>query len=293
MRTRSLASCLAVLFMLTAWFPFTGVAAAQPFAVTASVLLCQVDPASGTDLAHDPDNCAVEVEGADITVTVEGEGILGSCVTDSQVTPNGGILNACSIDGAEFNQTLTFELDESTIPAGFVIEENPITFEIGDEIPGGGESTTVTFRGWLENPPELQESPSDETPKIGFNADILGGTCDDPEPNVAILNAVEVETGTAVGLETAIRPEVSHTTVEIDLDELIDVPHSIAVYGVNEFAGDRILCGEIGGVDNDDGVLHIGLRDIAGTGASGVASLSYNADNAEHTDITIFVIPPA
>jgi hypothetical protein len=279
-----------VLFLITA---AAGAVAAQPFPVSASILLCQVDPASGTDLAHDPENCEIPVEGADITVTVEGEGILGSCVTESQVTPNGGILNACSIDGVEFDTTLVFELDESTIPDGYVIEENPITFEIGDEIPGGGESTTVTFRGWLENPPEQQGSPTDKTPKIGFNADIIGGTCDEPEPNVAILNAVEVETGTAVGQDDAIRPEVSHTTVELDLDELIDVPHSIAVYGVDEFAGDRILCGEIGGVDNDDGVLHIGLRDIAGTGASGLASLSYNEDNPDHTNITLFVIPPA
>jgi hypothetical protein len=254
------------------------------FGVTTSVMLCnytQDVSAADLDSMGPGAYCQVEVDGASVTVSSDDGAELGSCVTTSVITPNGGVLNGCSVDGAELNSTITFTIDESTIPDGYDIEENPIMVVIGSEIPGGGESSTATFRGTRGELPDAGPSGSD-----GFTAAIVNGTCADSQATSESLDSPALETGAPVGLQGSGSPLVSITTVDESLDVLIDEPHSVVV----SRDGETVLCGEIGGFDNDDGVLRIVLSPAVGEDLIGIVALSYSEASPDQTDVELYVI---
>jgi hypothetical protein len=282
-------SLLAGMVLVLALFAPLLVVRAQvdTYAVSASVLFCDVDPAtlSGEQAS---DVCGDPYDGTVIDLSDTDE-VIGSCTTEIVETPWDSTMNMCGIDGAGYNTTLTFTLDETTLPAGYVLVENDLSVDVDDLIPGGGDQTTVTFLAVREDAEDGAHVPQDSE-AIGFNADILTGSCAAPGSSVAILEAVVVETGASVGAATATGPETSVSVVDIPLDMLIDEPHMISVYGVNDQAGDRVLCGDIGGVDNDDGTLYIVLSPLdASLGAVGIAALSYGEDAANETIVRLFV----
>lgn len=128
-------------------------------------------------------------------------------------------------------------------------------------------------------------------------ANILAGTCDDlDEVAVAQLGYVSVlvnegddADNTPKGVLTAGRVLLSSTEgVELPLDDILASAHSIAVSVSDEEIGTYLACGEIGGVAVDDD-LYVGLRDVNGSGYSGVAKLTSDGDA---TNIDIFMTEP-
>ena len=288
----------AVSFRGTKGTPPDNTNSGEAFQLSAEVRLCDYDqPEEDLSISADSEffgpwvYCQLPVEGASITVATEGGEVLGTCETATHDAPQDAIVNSCSIPGFTYNTNYVATLDESTIPAGFTIVSNPVTLEIGDEIPGGGETFPISFHG------DKGDIPADVSVEPGstvapgssdFEAVILNGTCENALTTAETLNPPVLEQGPAVGQSGVVAPYVSFDTVATPLDTLIDEPHSVAVFQND----DMILCGEIGGVDNDDGVLRLVLQSVDGNSSFvGLAALSYGDDSANSTDVVIYVIP--
>lgn len=129
-------------------------------------------------------------------------------------------------------------------------------------------------------------------------AHIHSGTCDelDPAPkaplsyvSVLVSESDDENANTPRGVLTAGRVLLSTTEgVEFSMDDILGEAHSINIHLSDEEVDTYIACGEIGGVPVD-GDLYIGLRDVNGSGYSGVARLSEDGDS---TNVDIFLTEP-
>lgn len=128
-------------------------------------------------------------------------------------------------------------------------------------------------------------------------ANILAGTCDDlDQVAVAELSYVSVlvnegddAENTPQGVLSAGQVLLSSTEgVELPLEDILGSAHSIVVSLSDTEIDTYIACGEIGGIVVD-GDLYVGLRDVNGSGYSGVAQLQEDGDN---TNINIFLTEP-
>ncbi len=149
----------------------------------------------------------------------------------------------------------------------------------------------------------LSGSAQDATPATGEGlahpAHIHKGTCDalDPAPLFPLTDVVaETMRGTpaaeggAIGAQTAIAVETSETEVAETLETIAQGGHAINIHLSTEDIGTYIACGDIGGVvmtgTTMGDVLAIGLREVGGSGYSGVATLQAQG---EQTLVTIFL----
>lgn len=129
-------------------------------------------------------------------------------------------------------------------------------------------------------------------------AHIHAGTCDDLNPApletlsfVSVLqsDSDDEDANTPKGVLTAGRVLLSSTEgVEMSMDDILAEAHSINIHLSEAEIDTYIACGEIGGVPVD-GDLYIGIRDVNGSGYSGVAKLSEDGDN---TNVDIFLTEP-
>lgn len=131
-------------------------------------------------------------------------------------------------------------------------------------------------------------------------AHIHVGSCPAPGDVVAPLSDVSFDMivdGTAsagaepVGQASAIPVEASVTTVPMALAEIVAGQHAINVHASADDLGTYIACGDIGGITIGAGDLPIGLGELNGSGASGVAWLHDNDDGT--TTVSVFIVPPA
>jgi hypothetical protein len=283
-----------------AWLaPGTGAAQPSPtsWGLTVSVNLCDENPIVVGEAA----NCE-PAAGIVVDVSYSDGSYIGSCTTELTDTPYGTQMSYCAVEGVPLNATLVITQDSSTIPDGYSPINDAQTLVVGDLIPGGGDQSTITFiniktdgnDGLLPPGSDEKEVEVDGVtpPSTGdeFPAFVQRRTCDNPGEISLALEHVTAETGLSVGLDSAIRPQISNSTVAMSLDVLIDEPHSIVVYESTAENAPVMLCGNIGGLDNDDGVLYIGLADQGDSGFTGLASLAYS-ERAGETDIAIFIVP--
>jgi len=129
-------------------------------------------------------------------------------------------------------------------------------------------------------------------------AHIHEGTCDDLNPapketlsfvSVLMSDSDEEDANTPQGVLTAGRVLLSTTEgVELSMEDILADAHSIDIHLSEAEIGTYIACGEIGGVPVD-GDLYIGIRDVNGSGYSGVARLSEDGDS---TNVDIFLTEP-
>jgi hypothetical protein len=131
-------------------------------------------------------------------------------------------------------------------------------------------------------------------------AHIHAGSCPEPGEVVASLGDVSfdmnVEGAPSAGAEpvgqpTAIPTEVSVTTVQLALTDIVAGQHAINVHASADDLGTYIACGDIGGTTVGEGDLAIGLGGLNDSGASGVAWLHDNGDGT--TTVYVFIVPPA
>jgi len=129
-------------------------------------------------------------------------------------------------------------------------------------------------------------------------AHIHEGTCDDLNPapketlsfvSVLMSDSDDENANTPQGVLTAGRVLLSTTEgVELSMEDILADAHSIDIHLSEAEIGTYIACGEIGGVPVD-GDLYIGIRDVNGSGYSGVARLSEDGDS---TNVDIFLTEP-
>jgi hypothetical protein len=119
-------------------------------------------------------------------------------------------------------------------------------------------------------------------------AHIHQGSCAEPSPDPAYtlseigMNMEEHEAGPAIGVE------ISVTTVDATLADLLVRPSAIDVHEVKElgeaFAA-PIACGDLGGQPTGD-VLAVGIHEVDASGFSGIAVLQAAGDK---TTVTLYM----
>lgn len=117
----------------------------------------------------------------------------------------------------------------------------------------------------------------------GHPVHIHEGTCDtlDPAP-LHMLNDI-VPGSESTG---ATPVEISASTVDASLADIGNGSHSINAHESAENIANYIVCGEIGTLDADVEEVAIGLRELNGSGYTGIAVLQANG---EQTDVTIYL----
>jgi hypothetical protein len=242
----------------------------------------------GSDCDADPrDNpaaiCAPS-DGMRVVVTLDSGRLIGSCTLEVFYTPYGGVASSCGVEGVPLNSTLIIEVDPNSLPVGYRSLNSPQTFQTTDIIPGGGDSPVISIiTVW-------QQSIGGEPPLIYRWAVIHHGICNDIKDEVVRLYPVVIAKGPRVGQADAIEAETSYRTVDKSLDVLIDEPHVVVVHERLDSRSPVIACGEIGGRNDGDGELIIGLHEMNGSGFFGVVRLSYNADDPEQTDVAVYLV---
>lgn len=131
----------------------------------------------------------------------------------------------------------------------------------------------------------------------GRPAHIHVGSCPEVGDVVAPLNNLTSPSGTTSDVGTpadmamarGIPAEYSWTNVPLALEDILAGEHAINVHESNENIQTYIACGDIGGTVDADGTLVIGLAEVDGSGFSGIAVLTSNADDPATTDVSVFI----
>lgn len=252
---------------------------------------------------ENPNATCVPNGGTVINVTLESGEFIGSCTLETFATPNGGVVSVCGVEGVPFNSTLIISEDESTLPAGYVPINSPQVFQTTDIIPGGGDGPVIEFINVLidDGPASVSNEIPNEDPAVPEEAEevapepegrasaIYTGSCDELGEVAATLPNIVDPQGRPVGQSSAIEAGTASSTIDVSLDVLLDKEHAVAVLESNTPDADVIACGDIGGVDNDDGELVIGLREVDGSGFAGVVYLAYNEADGSQTNVSAFL----
>jgi len=116
----------------------------------------------------------------------------------------------------------------------------------------------------------LTSSAFAQSTTIERPAELRSGTCANLGEVVVPLANLVFTPGEAQGQVGATPVEQSGTVVPYGLDDLLAADHSVVVL---QSPQDTVFvaCGEVGGAINPDGTLAIGMRDMSGSGLSGVA----------------------
>lgn len=118
---------------------------------------------------------------------------------------------------------------------------------------------------------------------------IRQGTCDHPGAQPAFILTEIAMNMAEHGAGPAIPVEISATTIAAKLADLLAQPYEIDVHEVKELgeaAGTApIACGDLGGQPTGD-VLAVGIREVNGSGFSGIALLQATGDQ---TNVTLYM----
>jgi hypothetical protein len=114
------------------------------------------------------------------------------------------------------------------------------------------------------------------------------GVCPEPGEVVAPLTDLAPGSGSSEGVAAAIPVEVSVTSVELTLADILAAEHSINAHESAEASDVYIACGDIGGALVGDSLLAIGLAEQNASGHSGVALLNDNEDGT--TTVSVFLV---
>ncbi len=123
-------------------------------------------------------------------------------------------------------------------------------------------------------------------------AHIHTGSCDQLGDVVVPLEDVGSEAGEFGGQETAHPVKLSHTVVDLPLEEILAGGHAVNVHLSAEEIGEYIACGDIGGVIITDGgrqEVTIGLGELNGSGHVGTVWLGADGDQ---TEVAVLLIEP-
>jgi hypothetical protein len=294
--------CLALALVLMAvGLAGTSAARAQDGAIglIISVVDCETVPAVNPNAVCEPNaGTVLAVTGAD------GEPY-GTCLMEPDVSPNGGVFSYCYVD-VPFGATVVITADESTLPPGYSPLENPLVVTAPESVGDGIRGPDATFVNVLQDegagvqptvPAATEpaasepaaEDGSEPVQPTGLPVAVYAGSCADLGQVVVSLGQAVKAIGPAVGQATAVPALVGAATVDVSLDLLIDEDHAVAVVASAAADAPVVACGDVGGVDDDDGVLAIGLPAVDDSGVSGIAYLAYNAADSALTDVSIFL----
>jgi hypothetical protein len=94
--------------------------------------------------------------------------------------------------------------------------------------------------------------------------------------------------GAEAGSEMAIPAYVSITQLDASIEDILAAPHAINFHESADNIENYIACGEIGGVSYGDN-LQFGLRELNGSGYTGVGLISSDADGG--VNVLVYLSP--
>ncbi len=228
-------------------------------------------------------------------------------------SPGGDVVVLMTGDGLIVDETTAD--DDGRISGQFQVpDRDQLTGESTDRIPvfaidqeTGRESPRVTFT-YLESPtvtpkptrtPSITPSPA-KTPTptatptrvaiAGRPIEIRAGTCEGPGGvSLVSLNDLTLPTSPSIGSDFATVVEASYLVINLSFQELIAGEHSITVHASHAQMQPFVACGEIGGPPRNDGSIVVGLRELNGSGLTGIAYLRPDPTNANRTQISVFL----
>jgi hypothetical protein len=124
----------------------------------------------------------------------------------------------------------------------------------------------------------------------GSRAQIVGGSCESPETELADLGRVRVGQGDAVGAPGTAAVAQGYAVAAIPFAALIETSHAIAITADEANSTRFVACGDIGGRLADTGALVISLQAIDSQFPDGVAVLAPTLENPDATGVSIFLV---
>jgi hypothetical protein len=133
--------------------------------------------------------------------------------------------------------------------------------------------------------------PLTDVSMTGMMTGMMAGMAGTPESGMAGMATPEM--GQMMGAANAEPVETSYTVVDTSLDDLLGEAYAINVHESAQNIGNYIACGNIGGMpmtmpgmEQQGPILVIGLRELNGSGHSGVAVLMGQGDK---TAVIVFL----
>lgn len=231
------------------------------------------------------------------TVVVVGAGRLSAQETPT-AEPTEEVEGTAAAEETETAAPADDELDEATpgTPADAMDAATP-TAATGGDLTGpeatAGEGRPVHIHiGTCDELGEVVAPLTDLLAAGDEGAD--GNVLDDAAgtPDDALDDTGDADDGLADlvdGPSDPIPVEVSVTTVDIALDELLAADHAINAHLSYDEIDTYVACGDIGGERLADGAIAIGLRELEGSGFAGIAYLAPNAGDPSQTDVSVFL----
>jgi hypothetical protein len=161
-------------------------------------------------------------------------------------------------------------------------------------IDAGSTPEATDASGGVEATPEadviIEETTVPSEPVRGGRAvKLYTGDCDDLGEEVIWFNDILEESGEQVGDEAAIQAAASiNWSAEFSLNDAIADGYALAVFENDNDDATLLACGELGGVDNQDGTLSIGLQQVDESGVIGTALFAYSSE--DHTTADVIVV---
>lgn len=139
--------------------------------------------------------------------------------------------------------------------------------------------------------PDPAARPASAPDNVARAAEIFAGTCDDDDGGevVAPLSDLTPPEGEPVGQAAAVTADRSFSNVPLSIETLAAEAHAIRAFASDDATERPVACGEIGGNLDETGALQIGIRERDGSGLTGIAYLSPNADGVS-TDVSLFLV---
>ncbi len=118
------------------------------------------------------------------------------------------------------------------------------------------------------------------------------GDCDELGPVVQPLNNLNAPGQEVIGNDEAVVAEAAFTNIPLSLDEMVASDHSVKVHLSREQIDVYLACGDIGGTLAEDGALIVGLKELDGSGYTGIAYLRPLPNGTTDTSVIIAKVIP-
>jgi hypothetical protein len=132
----------------------------------------------------------------------------------------------------------------------------------------------------------------DAAPSPARPSHIHDGDCDEPGEVIQPLTSLTVPSGPVAGNSDAVVAEAAFTSIPQTLDELLAEDHSLKVHLSREQIEIYLACGDIGGALDADGALIVGMKELDGSGYTGIAYLVPAANGTTSVSVMIAKVLP-
>lgn len=118
------------------------------------------------------------------------------------------------------------------------------------------------------------------------------GDCDELGAVVQPLNSLTAPGTEVIGNDESVVAEAAFTNIPLSLDEMVATDHAVKVHLSKDQIDVYLACGDIGGTLAEDGALIVGLKELDGSGFTGIAYLRPLPNGTTDTSVIIAKVIP-